>query len=185
MSATAPSSVPAVTSAAALRWLDPVASSADYFLGNLPFLDDLQQRLGVARRYLSLGIAALLTSFVLFGLGQSLLCTAVGVLYPAYQSMKALEARPLLQESMVQWLTYWVCYSLFSVIEVFGDHVLYCACAPHAVRNRSRAHCAPLAIPTDFASLPFSRRVSLLLPSQGFLPCVAHAPEHQRRADHL
>jgi hypothetical protein len=128
MAAPAPPAAPTALSGAMSALDGPIATSCDYVLGNLPFLQDLSVRVSLPRRYLSLGIAALLAAFVLFGLGQSLLCTAVGVLYPAYQTMKALEARPLQQECMVQWLTYWVVYSIFSAVEVFGDHLLYCAC---------------------------------------------------------
>jgi len=108
----------------------PLCTSCDYVLGNLPFLQDLSVRVSLPRRYLSLGIAALLAAFVLFGLGQSLLCTAVGVLYPAYMSMKALkalEAQPLKVDTMQQWLTYWICYSIFSIVEEFAHYILFCA----------------------------------------------------------
>ena len=113
--------------AVVMRYLDPFATSTDYVLGHLPYLDDAARSLSLPRRYLSLGIAALLASFVLFALTAMLLCTAVAVLYPAYMTMKALEARPLQMDCMVQWLTYWVCYALFSIVELFGDHLLYCA----------------------------------------------------------
>jgi hypothetical protein len=124
---------PALSLAAVLRYLDPVATSTDFFLGHLPYLDEASRSLSTPRRYLSLGIAALLLSFVLFALTAMLLCTAVAVLYPAYQTMKALESRPLQVDCMVQWLTYWVCYALFSIVELFGDHLLYCAWRQRAV----------------------------------------------------
>ena len=119
-----------------LRYLDPFAASADSLVGTLPFLDEAAARVSLPRRWLSLGIVGLFLSFVLFGLGQSLLCTAVGILYPAYMSMKALEARPLNQDTMIQWLTYWVAYSLFSVVEVFASYLLFCASAGSAAAQR-------------------------------------------------
>ena len=92
---------PSINVAAVMRHLDPIAASCDGWIGNLPFLDDISQQLNLPRRYLSLALGGLFTSFILFGLGQSLLCTAVGVLYPAYMSMKALkalEAQPLISD---------------------------------------------------------------------------------------
>ena len=121
---------PSINVAAVMRHLDPIAASCDGWIGNLPFLDDISQQLNLPRRYLSLALGGLFTSFILFGLGQSLLCTAVGVLYPAYMSMKALkalEAQPLKVDTMQQWLTYWICYSIFSIVEEFAHYILFCA----------------------------------------------------------
>jgi len=72
------------------RTLDPAAAACDNWVGG-SYLNEISTRVSLPRRFLSLGIVCFGTSFVLFGLGQSLLCTIVGVLYPAYQSMKALE----------------------------------------------------------------------------------------------
>ena len=46
----------------------------------------------------------------------------VGFVYPAYASYKALEARA--PESAAQWLTYWVVFSLFTVIEGAADWLI-------------------------------------------------------------
>ena len=178
------SSAPALAPNVLRQYLDPMSTSVDFFVGNLPFLDELSLRVGLPRRYLSLAIATFAATFVLFGLGQSLLCTAVGVLYPAYMSMKALESRPLVPDSMVQWLTYWVCYSIFSSLEVLGDHLLYCALrrqgAPCKLLRQPLPSSCSYPPPPHCLCLPPSRD-SLLLPAQDCLPSVAHAPHHQGR----
>ena len=46
-----------------------------------------------------------------------LLANTVGFLYPAYCSIKALESSTKIDDT--QWLTYWVVFGLFSVIEYF------------------------------------------------------------------
>mmetsp|Transcript_3749 Transcript_3749/g.9471 ORF Transcript_3749/g.9471 Transcript_3749/m.9471 type:complete len:130 (+) Transcript_3749:156-545(+) len=46
----------------------------------------------------------------------------VGFLYPAYQSYKALESNR--QDAAPEWLTYWVIFSLFTVIESVGTFLI-------------------------------------------------------------
>ncbi|QDZ21222.1 HVA22-like protein [Chloropicon primus] len=50
------------------------------------------------------------------------LFVCVGFLYPAYQSYKALESNRL--DAAAEWLTYWVIFSLFTVIESVGDFLI-------------------------------------------------------------
>ncbi len=47
--------------------------------------------------------------------GAQLLCCLVGVVYPAYASIKAVESAD--KEDDTQWLVYWVVFSAFSVGE--------------------------------------------------------------------
>ena len=44
---------------------------------------------------------------------------SIGFVYPAYCSVRALESRS--KDDDTQWLTYWVVFALFSVIEFFSD----------------------------------------------------------------
>lgn len=46
----------------------------------------------------------------------------VGFIYPAYASYKALESKSPVAHA--QWLTYWVVFSLFTVVEYFADFVI-------------------------------------------------------------
>ena len=50
-----------------------------------------------------------------------LLANTVGFLYPAYCSIKALESS--VKKDDTQWLTYWVVFAFFSVVEYFADWV--------------------------------------------------------------
>lgn len=47
---------------------------------------------------------------------------AVGFVYPAYRSFKALEAKE--PEGSATWLTYWLVFSLFSVLECVTDSLI-------------------------------------------------------------
>ena len=50
-----------------------------------------------------------------------LLANTVGFLYPAYCSIKALESS--VKNDDTQWLTYWVVFAFFSVVEYFADFI--------------------------------------------------------------
>ena len=61
----------------------------------------------------------MLVTWLMFGYGAQLLCNAIGFVYPAYCSVKALESSR--KDDDTQWLVYWVVFALFSVLEFFSD----------------------------------------------------------------
>ncbi|EGI60859.1 Receptor expression-enhancing protein 5 [Acromyrmex echinatior] len=54
--------------------------------------------------------------------GQQLVCNIIGFVYPAYQSMKALESPK--KEDDTKWLTYWVVFAVFTIIEFFSEYIV-------------------------------------------------------------
>ena len=60
--------------------------------------------------------------FVMFGVGQSYITNIIGVAYPAFMSFIALESEGT--EDDKQWLTYWVCFGAFNIIDQFAGIIL-------------------------------------------------------------
>jgi len=85
-------------------------------------VESLHKKTGVRRAYLVLGVALLVVSFILFGFGSGPLCNLVGFAYPLYASFKAINSDRKDDDS--QWLTYWVVYAFFTVVESFTDILL-------------------------------------------------------------
>ena len=60
--------------------------------------------------------------FVVFGIGSSILTTLIGVAYPAFMSFVALESDG--EDDDKQWLTYWVVFGVFSILDQFAGIIL-------------------------------------------------------------
>jgi len=59
---------------------------------------------------------------VMFGVGSSYITNLLGVAYPAFMSFLALESDGL--EDDKQWLTYWVCFGAFNIVDQFAGVIL-------------------------------------------------------------
>ena len=64
-----------------------------------------------------------LVLFVVFGIGQAILTTLLGVAYPVFMSFGALESDSTGDDQ--QWLTYWVVFGLFNMIDQFAGFILH------------------------------------------------------------
>ncbi|XP_060062587.1 receptor expression-enhancing protein 5-like [Ylistrum balloti] len=86
-------------------------------------LEKIEQKTGVRRLYIALGLLAFLGLYLMIGYGAQFVCNFVGFLYPAYASIKAIESHS--KDDDTKWLTYWVVYALFSLVEFFADIFLF------------------------------------------------------------
>ena len=72
----------------------------------------------IAKYGLALGVVC-----VMFGIGASYITCLLGVAYPAFMSFLALESGN--EAETTQWLTYWVVFGLFNIVDQFAGFILH------------------------------------------------------------
>nr|XP_033809789.1 receptor expression-enhancing protein 6 isoform X2 [Geotrypetes seraphini] len=95
--------------------------NGDNLMANM--LGKVEARTGIKKYYLATGSFCSMGLYLVFGYGASLLCNLIGFIYPAYCSVKAIESPDKKDDTI--WLTYWVVYGIFSVVEFFSDIFLF------------------------------------------------------------
>ena len=121
----------------------------DDFAGRFESLTRLAAQLGVKRAYLGGGLLLGALLFLFVGVGAQLFSSLVGFAFPAYASFKAIESPG--KDDDTQWLTYWVVFAVFSLLEVFADTVRR---PPSPLPPRSAAQAARLRGCACAAALP-------------------------------
>eukprot|EP01082_Thalassiosira_pseudonana_P003158 g2846.t1 g2846 contig12:911456-912300(+) len=101
--------------------LETAITKVDEFLAAYPTacqydrLRDLEKKTGQPKAYIFFGVVFLIVS-VFYSLGGfKLISDVMAFIYPAYMSFKAIESADPVDDT--QWLTYWVVFSLFSIVE--------------------------------------------------------------------
>merc|ERR1712042_16398 len=90
-------------------------------LSNL--LAEIERVTGLDRFLISgLGVT-FITFWLCLGYGAQLVCGVIGFIYPAWESIKALHTAGRNEEK--RWLTYWVVFAFFHVLEFFSDHLVW------------------------------------------------------------
>jgi receptor expression-enhancing protein 5/6 len=90
--------------------------------------------MGVSKVFLALGIGFVYFFLIFLNYGGQVLSNLVGFIFPgtlglkhlltaAYESMKAIETPGTSDDT--QWLTYWVVFSFFNVVEYWSRTILY------------------------------------------------------------
>ncbi|KAK4453264.1 TB2/DP1, HVA22 family-domain-containing protein [Podospora aff. communis PSN243] len=87
----------------------------DKELSKYPALNNLEKTTSVPKAYAVIGLVALYFFLIVFNLGGQLLTNIAGFAIPAYYSLGALFTASKADDT--QWLTYWVVFSLFTVVE--------------------------------------------------------------------
>jgi len=101
--------------------LEKAIEKADDFMGRYPNIcqyarfSEMEMKTGYSKVYFFLAAMSLLGGLLYLLGGIKLLSDLVIFFYPAYASFKAIESAT--QRDDTQWLTYWVVFSFFSIIE--------------------------------------------------------------------
>ncbi|THD22204.1 Receptor expression-enhancing protein 6 [Fasciola hepatica] len=74
-----------------------------------------ERKSGLERNVIAYGTLVILLIYVLIGYGAELLVLLVGFVYPAYQSVKAIETSQ--KQDDTQWLIYWVVFAFVQLVE--------------------------------------------------------------------
>ncbi|RWS15292.1 receptor expression-enhancing protein 5-like protein [Dinothrombium tinctorium] len=82
-------------------------------------LEKVEKTTGVKRVYIAQGVLGCFALYMVLGHFAELVCNLVGFVYPAYASIVALESAG--KDDDTKWLTYWVVFATFSVVEFFSD----------------------------------------------------------------
>jgi len=98
-------------------------SSLDKELGKYPTINNLEKQVGVPKVYVVLGIGVFYFLFIFLNIGAPFLSNLVGFIYPAYESFRAIESTSSIDDT--QWLTYWVVFATFNVLEYFSGAITY------------------------------------------------------------
>lgn len=108
-----------------------MSAKYQYFVGKLetiihdqknvftPYFEKAEKLSGVKRIVLAQGLLGILSLYLIVGRAAQFVCNLIGFVYPAYKSLVALETSN--KEDDSKWLTYWVVFAAFSVIEFFSD----------------------------------------------------------------
>jgi len=87
----------------------------DKELSKYPALNNLEKSTSVPKAYAAIGVVTLYFFLIVFNLGGQLLTNIAGFAIPGYYSLEALFTASKSDDT--QWLTYWVVFSLFTVVE--------------------------------------------------------------------
>lgn len=94
-----------------------------------------EQKAGVSKVFLALGIGFVYFFLIFLNYGGQILSNMVGFIFPgiplfehfaenpAYESIRAIESAGSADDT--QWLTYWVVFSFFNVVEYWSRTILY------------------------------------------------------------
>ncbi|PWY85736.1 hypothetical protein BO78DRAFT_307095 [Aspergillus sclerotiicarbonarius CBS 121057] len=87
----------------------------DKELSKYPVLNNLERQTSVPKVYVILGLVGIYFFLVFFNIAGEFLVNFAGFLIPGYYSLNALFTAGKADDT--QWLTYWVVYAFFTVIE--------------------------------------------------------------------
>lgn len=80
-------------------------------------MEKLEELTTVSKKSQFHGIVIFVILYLAVGQGASILCNAIGCLFPLYASVKAIESQVF--DNVTKWLTYWLVFSSVNLMEMF------------------------------------------------------------------
>lgn len=106
-----------------MEHLNSVIDSLTESTKNTPVISDIAKKAGVSTGHISLGLLVFLVLFMFLGVGADLITDLIGMFYPMYMSFKALETEGGEDDKL--WLTYWVVYAIYKVIDEWAEILFF------------------------------------------------------------
>jgi len=96
---------------------------ADAKLSEYPYVPLIAEKTKVRPAYIASGLSLATFLFVFYRIGARPVTNIIGFVYPLYASFLALRSPS--KEDDAQWLTYWMVYGTFTLVESLSDALLY------------------------------------------------------------
>ena len=84
---------------------------------DIPIVKTVSEKFNIRPIFIAGGVLVLSCILILLGYFEKLLTDAIGILYPAYKSLKSLATKKTDDDK--QWLTYWAVFALFAILDDF------------------------------------------------------------------
>lgn len=99
-----------------------IESLSEHF-DDIPWMRQLAARFNLKTAHVALLVVLVAFVMVFSGVLDYLVCNLIGTVYPAYLSFKAIESKG--GDDDKQWLTYWVVFAIYSVVDDFSGVLLF------------------------------------------------------------
>lgn len=83
----------------------------------------IEEKTHVKAEYIAAGIGALLVILIFTGIFAHFITDMIGFIYPVYATIISLEKKD--DAVSIQWLSYWIVFGLFCLLEKFVDYLLF------------------------------------------------------------
>jgi len=112
---------------------------ADNKLQQNDYVKLIHEKTQVRPSFLFVGPATFILLFLVWGVGATFVCNLIGFAFPLYESYRtlAISQQSTSQQThslQAQWLTYWIIYGTFTLIESLTDFFLYWVPLYHLVK---------------------------------------------------
>jgi len=113
------------------------ADQLDQKLLTNDYVKQIHDKTQVRPAFLFVGVSVFAFLLLVWGFGAQFVTNLIGFAYPLYESYRSLastSASAAATHSQQQWLTYWIIYATFSLVESLTDFFLYWIPLYHLVK---------------------------------------------------